>query len=102
MSLSVFPEPRFKKEYTPGNIFGLTPATYSAIIHLAQQVVSNNQMGGAVTLADGTTMSTDASLGSDFFVTIAGNRTIATPTNPTSIQRIRYWITQDLDRKSTR
>lgn len=46
-----------------------------------------------VSLTDGTTITTDASLGTLFRVTIAGNRTLAAPTNPTDGQRILWEIT---------
>jgi hypothetical protein len=50
---------------------------------------------GVVALTDGATINTDASTGATFTVTIAGNRTIANPTNPTHGQKIIYRIKQD-------
>lgn len=49
----------------------------------------------AVTLTDGATITTDASTGHLFRVTIAGNRTLANPTNPTDGQRVVWEIIQD-------
>lgn len=46
-------------------------------------------------LTDGTNIATDASLGNTFTVTIAGNRNLSAPTNPTDGQKITYRITQD-------
>lgn len=48
-----------------------------------------------VTLSDGATISTDASLGTHFRVTLAGNRTLANPTGATDGQRITWEIIQD-------
>ena len=47
-----------------------------------------------VMLADGPTINVDASLGNDFRVTISGNRTIASPANPTDGQKITFQVTQ--------
>jgi hypothetical protein len=47
-----------------------------------------------VTLADAATITFDASQGNDFRVTIAGNRTLATPINPTDGQKIVVQVTQ--------
>lgn len=46
-------------------------------------------------LTDGATIATDASLGTVFTVTLGGNRTIATPTNPRDGKRILYRLKQD-------
>lgn len=47
-----------------------------------------------VYLTDAATIAVDASLGNDFRVTIAGNRTMGTPTNPTNGEQIIFQITQ--------
>jgi hypothetical protein len=47
-----------------------------------------------VKLTDGPTIAVDASLGNDFRVTIAGNRTMGNPANPTDGQQIIFQITQ--------
>ena len=48
-----------------------------------------------VTLSDGATISTDASLGTHFRVTLGGNRTLANPTGASDGQRITWEIIQD-------
>lgn len=48
-----------------------------------------------VALTDAATITTDASLGNIFTVTLGGNRTIANPTNPVSGQKIVYRLKQD-------
>lgn len=45
-----------------------------------------------VTLTDASTINTDASRGTHFKVTLAGNRTLAAPTNPTDGQRVVWEI----------
>ena len=47
-----------------------------------------------VVLTDSTTIAVDASLGNDFRVTIAGNRTLGNPSNPTDGQKIIFQVTQ--------
>jgi hypothetical protein len=47
-----------------------------------------------VNLADAATIAVDASLGNDFRVTIAGNRTMGTPANPSNGQQIIFQVTQ--------
>jgi len=47
-----------------------------------------------VFLTDGATIAVDASLGDDFRVTIAGNRTMGNPSNPVNGQQIIFQITQ--------
>lgn len=48
-----------------------------------------------VTLSDGSTISTDASQGTHFRVTLGGNRTLANPTGAVDGQRITWEIIQD-------
>lgn len=48
-----------------------------------------------VALTDAASIATDASLGNIFTVTIAGNRTLANPTNPISGQKCIWRIKQD-------
>jgi hypothetical protein len=55
----------------------------------------NNFILNTVTLIDGPTISTDASLSNFFTVTLGGNRTLAAPTNPTEGQKITYRFRQD-------
>lgn len=48
-----------------------------------------------VTLTDASTVATDASLGTHFRVTLAGNRTLGNPTNMVDGQRAIWEIIQD-------
>ncbi|MGO8886272.1 MAG: hypothetical protein ACLP7J_06915 [Streptosporangiaceae bacterium] len=47
-----------------------------------------------VVLTDAATIAVDASLGNDFRVTIAGNRAMGNPSNPTAGQQIIFQVTQ--------
>ncbi len=47
-----------------------------------------------VALADAATISVDASLGNDFRLTIAGNRTMGNPANPADGQQVTFQVTQ--------
>ena len=47
-----------------------------------------------VVLTDAATIAVDASQGNDFRVTIAGNRTMGNPSNPTDGQKIIFQVTQ--------
>ena len=47
-----------------------------------------------VVLADAPTIAVDAAQGNDFRVTIAGNRSVATPANPTDGQKITFQVSQ--------
>ena len=47
-----------------------------------------------VALTDAATIAVDASLGNDFRVTIAGNRTMGNPSNPANGQQIIFQVTQ--------
>lgn len=48
-----------------------------------------------VTLTDATTIAVDASLGNDFRVTLAGNRTMGAPSNPADGQAVTFEVVQD-------
>lgn len=48
-----------------------------------------------VALTDAVTITTDAALGNHFRVTLAGNRTMGAPTNPTDGQKLLYEVKQD-------
>jgi hypothetical protein len=47
-----------------------------------------------VNLTDAATIAVDASLGNDFRLTIAGNRTMGSPANPSNGQQIIFQVTQ--------
>lgn len=93
-SLTTFPQPTFLKDFEAHNQFGLDPVTLKAIVQLAASI-SSSTVFTASALTDAASIATDASLGSDYYVTLAGNRTMSAPTNPVAGKTIRYWITQD-------
>lgn len=53
------------------------------------------QASTPVQLTDAATVAVDASLSNVFYVTLAGNRTLGQPSNPTDGQAITIFITQD-------
>jgi hypothetical protein len=52
-------------------------------------------LAAPVTLTDAATIATNAALGCHFRVTLAGNRTLANPSNLTDGQRLTWEIVQD-------
>jgi hypothetical protein len=60
----------------------------------ATTVESGAVAPAVVNLSDAATIAVDASLGNDFRVTIAGNRTVGTPANPSDGQKITFQVTQ--------
>ena len=56
---------------------------------------TSGQAVTSVSLTDGATISTDAALGNYFRVTLAGNRTLANPTNMKDGQGLVFKILQD-------
>jgi hypothetical protein len=80
-----------------------SPALAAGGTVLARQATAlagstTTQQGGVasavVNLTDAAPIAVDASLGNDFRVTIGGNRTMATPSNPAPGQQIIFQITQ--------
>ena len=59
------------------------------------QSFSKAQRGTVVALTDGATIAVDLSLGNNFSVTLAGNRTLGAPTNQTAGQSGVIVVTQD-------
>lgn len=57
--------------------------------------LNNPNKGRQVALTDAATIATDASLGDIFTVTLGGNRTLGTPTNPQDWQKAIWIFTQD-------
>lgn len=92
--LSTFQIPNKDPKYSFPNTFGIPDEIFNAIVRQADTQITK-AIGTASTLTDGASIATDASLGSVFYVTLAGNRTMAAPTNPTNWQTIKYYITQD-------
>ncbi len=74
----------------------LTAATASPASAAAQgTTVEPGALAPAVVgLTDAATITVDASAGNDFRVTIAGNRTMGNPSNPTDGQKITFQVTQ--------
>jgi hypothetical protein len=74
----------------------LTTATASPASAAAQatSTESGALAPAVVNLTDAATIAVDASLGSDFRVTIAGNRTVGAPANPANGQQIIFQVTQ--------
>ena len=74
----------------------LTAATASPASAAAQgTTVEPGALAPAVVgLTDAATIAVDASAGNDFRVTIAGNRTMGNPSNPTDGQKITFQVTQ--------
>lgn len=60
----------------------------------ATTVESGALAPAVVHLTDAATIAVDASLGNDFRVTVAGNRAMGTPSNPTNGEQIIFQITQ--------
>jgi hypothetical protein len=67
----------------------------SAALLAAAQTFTAAQRGSVVALTDGATITPDFSAGNNFSVTLAGNRTLANPTNLTAGQAGTIVVTQD-------
>ena len=74
----------------------LTTATASPAAAAAQATTTEPGAiaPAVVNLTDAATIAVDASLGNDFRVTIAGNRTMGNPANPANGQQIIFQVTQ--------
>ena len=74
----------------------LTAATASPASAAAQATTAEPGAlaPAVVSLTDAATITVDASLGNDFRVTIAGNRTMGNPANPSDGQQIIFQVTQ--------
>jgi hypothetical protein len=70
----------------------LAPPAHAATV--ATVVQQGALAPDVVNLADAATIAVDASQGNDYRVTIAGNRTLATPSNPSDGQKIVVQVTQ--------
>lgn len=74
----------------------LLSSTYAADLNVSDFGAFGGRVtSGVAALTDGATINTNAALGNTFTITIAGNRTMAAPTNAVSGQKILYRITQD-------
>lgn len=72
----------------------LGEASPARAAEMATTVESGALAPAVVSLADASTIAVDASAGNDFRITIAGNRTVGTPVNPTDGQKITIQVTQ--------
>ena len=61
----------------------------------AVQTFTAGQRGEVTALTDASSIATDLALSNNFSVTLAGNRTLANPTNPVAGQSGSIFITQD-------
>ena len=87
------------------SVFGRTGAVVAAAGDYTAAEVgavdkAGDTMGGrlapkVVALTDAATITIDASAGNDWRVTIAGNRTMAAPSNPADGQQVTLTVTQD-------
>ena len=91
MPLTTFPNPNLDKRYFAPNKYGVPDDIYKAIVRTVE-------LSGlsAIQLTDEADISTDASLGVNYYVTLEGNRNMAAPTNPQDWKLIRYYIVQDV------
>lgn len=92
--LSTFPSPKKDAKYSFPNTFGIPDNVFTAIVRQSNaQIIQANESSSVLT--DAANIATDASLGTNFYVTLGGNRTMSAPTNPSDWKVIRYYITQD-------
>jgi hypothetical protein len=77
-----------------GAVLAEVAASPASAADQATTVESGGVAPGVVNLTDGPTIAVDASLGDDFRVTIAGNRTMGTPANPADGEQIIFQVTQ--------
>lgn len=77
-----------------GGVLAETAARPASAAVQATTVEPGAVAPAVVNLTDATTIAVDASLGNDFRLTIAGNRTMGTPANPSDGQQIIFQMTQ--------
>ena len=75
-------------------VLGDATASPASAAPQATTVESGAVAPAVVNLTDAATIAVDASAGNDFRVTIAGNRTMGNPANPTDGQKITFQVTQ--------
>lgn len=83
--------------YVPTSAIGTTVQAYNAnnAVTDTAQTFTKAQRGAYVTLTDAATIATDLSLGNQFQVTLAGNRTLGAPTNVVAGQSGVIRVVQD-------
>ena len=77
-----------------GAVLTAATASQASAAVQATTVESGALAPAVVGLTDAATIAVDASLGNDFRVTLAGNRTMANPANPADGQKITFQVTQ--------
>lgn len=77
-----------------GGVLAAATARPAGAAVQATTVESGAVAPAVVNLTDATTIAVDASLGNDFRVTIAANRTMGDPANPSDGQEIIFQVTQ--------
>lgn len=77
-----------------GAVLAEITASPASAASQATTVESGGLAPAVVYLTDAATITVDASLGNDFRVTIAGNRTMGAPANPANGQQIIFQVTQ--------
>src|SRR5271169_1907910 len=77
-----------------GAVLTAATASQASAAVQATTVESGALAPAVVGLTDAATIAVDASLGNDFRVTIAGNRAMASPSNPSDGQKITFQVTQ--------
>ncbi len=79
---------------TGGAVLTAATASRASAAVQATTVESGALAPAVVGLTDAATIAVDASLGNDFRVTIAGNRAMGNPANPSDGQQIIFQVTQ--------
>ena len=77
-----------------GSVLATVTGRSASAAELAAVVESGAVGPAVVNLTDAATIAVDASAGNDFRVTIAGNRTMGAPANPSNGQQIIFQVTQ--------
>ena len=77
-----------------GAVLATATGTPAAAVAQATTTEPGAVAPAVVNLTDAATIAVDASLGNDFRVTIAGNRTMGNPANPVNGQQIIFQVTQ--------
>lgn len=76
------------------NLMNAAGTSQLKVSNTGVMTVAGSTSPAVVTLTDGATVAVNASLGNDFRLTIAGNRTLANPTSPVDGQKITFQVTQ--------
>ena len=90
MPLLTFVAPKKDPRFFTPNRLGVDDNTYNSIIQSVQA-----QTPASAQLTDSANIDTDASIAENFYVILAGNRTMNAPTNPVNWKKIRYLLYQD-------